>query len=166
MIPPDSVGFFRIPKHFSRFVRIPQVPQIPKDPSGSQTQKISWGGLWSFPRLPSFSRKIPQASSGFSEIPLDSYGFRRVLQGACGFPKFPEDSSGCLKFTKTLQDSFRFLMDLQFPLDFSGFLRILQIPQPSFGLHTIPQKVPLNPSGFRRSPLGSLKTQNGFLAAR
>ena len=166
MIPPDSVGFFRIPKHSSRFVRIPQVPQIPKDPSGSQTPKNIMGGPLKFSKTPLI---FPKDSSGFLRIlkdPLDSFEFRRVLQGACGFPKFPEDSSGCLKFTKTLQDSFRFLMDLQFPLDFSGFLRILQIPQASFGLHTIPQKVPLNPSGFRRSPLGSLKTQNGFLAAR
>ena len=88
MIPPDSVGFFRIPKDFARFVRIPQVPQIPKDPSGSQTQKNIMGSSEIFqdsPHFPERFLRLPQDS-------LRSSGLLWIQEGSSGCLWIPEVS--------------------------------------------------------------------------
>ena len=134
MIPPDSVGFFRIPKDFARFVRIPQVPQIPKDPSGSQTQKNIIGSSGVFqdsPHFPERFLRLPQDSLRSLWTPLDSGGFFRVPVDSRSFLKTPQGVSNSPRPCRIPSDSSWICSFLWISLGSSGSFRFLNLPSAS-----------------------------------
>ena len=134
MIPPDSVGFFRIPKDFSRFVRIPQVPQIPKDPSGSQTPKNIMGSSEIFqdsPHFPERFLRLPRDSLRSLWTPMDSGGFFRVPVDSRSFLKTPQGVSNSPRLCRILSDSSWIFSFLWISLGSSGSFRFLKLPSAS-----------------------------------